>query len=486
MNRVAIIKTVPEYPLPPFSPDTKYAEYNFEDISKTNYVYKSVRDLFCLLELDKENIGSKEWNPLGSVITRNDTVLIKPNVVGSFHFNNGELTSLITHASVVRPIIDYALIALNGTGNIIIADSPERVADFNVILQKSGISDLLSYYNKNGIHIEVRDLRREKIKYGYGAISQKKRLPGDIEGYQIIDLGKDSEFSSLSPNKLSRLYGADYNRRETLKHHNEFKHEYEVSNTLLKSDVVISVPKLKTHRKAGVTLNLKGLVGCTGNKNFIPHRTLGDRSNGGDSYPYPAVTRRGNFIRKLDDLLKDYLLGFIENKYSAILYTLIKQGFVEILHVPKNDLPYGGGAWDGNDTLWRSVVDITRIIHYADKNGCLCDKKQRKFFGIIDGIHAGDKNGPMEPMLRKEGVLIAGSDLLAADIASTITMGFDYNRIIYLKRLLNPHKYDLSINLGETKVISNHKKFENILSLKREESLQFEEAEYWNLKIPFR
>lgn len=33
------------------------------------------------------------------------------------------------------------------------------------------------------------------------------------------------------------------------------------------ADVYISIPKLKTHQKVGVTLNLKGLVGSISNKN---------------------------------------------------------------------------------------------------------------------------------------------------------------------------------------------------------------------------
>ena len=484
MNRVAIIKTIPDYPLPPFSPSVRYPEYRFNDInSMENYVYNGIRDLLMSMSLDMENFGTEKWNPLKNIIKPNDVVVIKPNMVNSVHFGNGDLSSVITHASIIRAIIDYVLIALNGTGRIIIADSPERMADFDEILKVSGIKDLIVYYKKYGINVEIRDLRREKIKYGFGAIAERKRLNGDPEGYSLINIGKYSAFYGLPDERLSNLYGADYDRRETLKHHTDDIHEYEISNTILKSDVIISIPKLKTHQKAGITLNLKGFIGCTGNKNLIPHRTLGDPSNDGDSYPYPAKTRRGAFIRWMRDFLKDNILGIVENKYSAIFYSGILGVLTLFLRPPQEDLKYGGGEWYGNDTLWRSVIDVARILFYANKEGRLCTEKQREFICIVDGIYAGDKKGPMEPRTRKEGIIIGGFDPVAVDIVGTQLMGFDYSKVLYLKNALKEHKYNISIDLNNIKIISNEMRFEHLFDLTRNETLCFEPAETWKRKI---
>jgi hypothetical protein len=41
---------------------------------------------------------------------------------------------------------------------------------------------------------------------------------------------------------VDRLYGDDYDRSETILHHNGNRHEYLVSGTILRADVVISVP----------------------------------------------------------------------------------------------------------------------------------------------------------------------------------------------------------------------------------------------------
>lgn len=483
-DAVCIIRTTPEYPPAPFSASVKYPEYGFDDLLPgKNHVYEAVRNLLVCLKLDEKNIGTKYWNPLKNIIKPDNTVLIKPNMVNSVHFGGGNLFSVITHGSVLRAVIDYVLIALRGTGRIVIADSPERMANFGKILKADGVSDLARYYNKVNKDIEVIDLRRERIKYGFGAIVERKKIEGDPQGYTIVNIGKHSAFYGLPNERLNNLYGADYNRRETLAHHVGSRHEYEISNSVLKSDVIISVPKLKTHHKAGVTLNLKGFIGCTGNKNLIPHRTLGDPSNGGDSYPYPASTKRGYFVRRTKDFLKDRLLAVAENRCTALLYGGTTSALVNCLRPPKGDLKYGGGEWYGNDTLWRSVLDVARVIFYADKKGTLCAEKQRKFVCIVDGIYAGDRKGPIEPRMRKEGVVIGGFDPVLVDIACTRLMGLDWKKIRYLKEASRQHKYDLSVDAKNAKVISNENRFEHLFGSTRNETLCFEPAEMWKGQI---
>ncbi len=80
--------------------------------------------------------------------------------------------------------------------------------------------------------------------------------------------------------------------------HNERHHIYSVPNTVLNADVVISVAKLKTHRKGGVTLSLKNAVGITNEKRGLPHHRAGSPRLGGDALlaeirdRYPALLPR--------------------------------------------------------------------------------------------------------------------------------------------------------------------------------------------------
>ena len=483
MNRnteVIIEKIHPKYPDAPYSPSQHYPEYQFQDILPIhNEVYNSIRNILFKLGYDKENFGSSIWNPFEELIKHGDTVFIKPNLVNSYHFTGGNIQSVITHSSILRALIDYIIIALGGSGNIIIGDSPERVAIFTDIIRISGLTEIENFYKKNGVSIQILDLRREHISYGFGAITNRTFLSGDPKGYTKIDLGHHSCFDGLPELRLKKLYGADYNRKETLMHHTKNKHIYEISNSILHSDVIISIPKLKTHQKAGVTLNLKGLIGCTGNKNLIPHRSIGDPTTLGDTYTSPASTARGCFYRFCVDFLKDNLLGRCENKSSAIIYSLILNCIARSLFIPKIDKEYIGGGWYGNDTLWRSVCDIYYLTCFTDKNGILRSKPQKKFFSVVDGIVAGERNGPLEPETKKEGLLIAGSDLLSVDMACTRLMGFDPTKIKYLQKSM--HQYNIDQKMIKLK--SNFQSLNDISNITRENSFNFRPPDRWKGKI---
>ena len=43
------------------------------------------------------------------------------------------------------------------------------------------------------------------------------------------------------------------NRSETIRHHHDDVQEYMISQTVLSSDVIISMPKLKVHKKTGAS-----------------------------------------------------------------------------------------------------------------------------------------------------------------------------------------------------------------------------------------
>jgi len=76
---------------------------------EVNHVYDGVRRALRALGLDFDRYGTKEWNPLGELIKPGDRVVIKPNLVRDFHETDGNIYSIIAHASVIRAIADYVL-----------------------------------------------------------------------------------------------------------------------------------------------------------------------------------------------------------------------------------------------------------------------------------------------------------------------------------------------------------------------------------------
>ncbi len=81
------------------------------------------------------------------------------------------------------------------------------------------------------------------------------------------------------------------------------------------------------------------------------------------------------------------------------------------------------GAWHGNDTIWRTILDLNRILLYADSDGSLQPSRRRKVFCLVDAIVAGEEEGPMRPKERHCGAVLAGANPLVVDTAAAKLMG---------------------------------------------------------------
>lgn len=434
----------------PYHPSMNYPEYPFRDISNSeNRGYELVRDIFFKMRMDRKNYNSALWNPLGEVINPKDNVLIKPNFVR--HYNKADsIEPLLTHGSIIRAMLDYVYIALGGQGRVTIADAPLQDADFEEIISLAGIIEIISFYKKNtNFRIDLIDLRRERAYRGrLDYIVKREKLNGDPLGYTAVDLGSDSElFEIRSGYKKFRV--TQYDKNEMLTHHNEVKNEYLISNSVLSADVIINLPKLKTHRKAGMTAALKNLVGINGCKDWLPHHRCGSVEEGGDEYLYKSFRKRVlTNIRERIDTTKDIFFMRI----CRLLYFLLNR---TRLILPYKD-PYFEGSWYGNDTIPRVITDLNKIVFYADKNGELRDVIQRKMFVVTDAIIAGEKEGPLAASAKHCGFLIAGFNPVAVDLVCSAVMGFDYRKIQVFKYALASKRYKMFSNIDDIEVIAEN------------------------------
>ena len=118
-----------------FSPSIKYPEYGFTELSdEANDIYEMIRESFHKMAMDDSNYGTSEWNPFGEIIEPGNTVLIKPNLV-SHKNETGGIDCLTTHPSIIRVVMDYVLIALHGSGRIILGDAPVQTCDFEQLMK---------------------------------------------------------------------------------------------------------------------------------------------------------------------------------------------------------------------------------------------------------------------------------------------------------------------------------------------------------------
>lgn len=415
----------------PYNPDCKYPEINGlydYSVDPNNHVYGAVRDLLISLGLDKNNQGKECWNPFKDFINKGDRVVIKPNLVLHHSGKKNDISAVVTHSSLIRPIIDYTILALNGTGEIIVGDAPHGDANFDIITKTNGLLDLIEWYKLNGYNIQLRDFRKYVYPHGFKSSILVER-EGDPDGYIHVDLGKNSHLNELD--NINKLYGSDFDRSFIVMQHEGGHHNYLVSGTVMKADVVISIPKLKTHRKAGVTINMKNLVGINGDKNYLAHYRIGSPSHGGDEYPdtnnplllfYRWYERySGDHFMSKNTMFFRYLnkICRIPSLFCIALYCLYK-GKENVATC---------GAWHGNDTCWRMCLDLNYILQFANKEGKICPKPQRRYFSLVDGIIAGEGDGPMKPEPKPVGVVMAGFNPYHVDYIASYLMGFDPQKI---------------------------------------------------------
>lgn len=407
----------------PFRPHVGYPEFGglVAPGLEINSIYSLCRRLFVSLGFDKTRFDSHGWNPLGEIVKPGMKVLLKPNLVRHLHMRGGEYQAVVTHASVVRCVLDYVALALKGDGEILVGDAPVQGADFSKILSRTGLQEVCDDVAKTwNMAVKIVDFRLTSVELDedHREISSNQ-LSGDLEGYCSVDLGKGSLLIPLAA-QCDRFRVTNYNCREMAQHHNQDVNEYLIPKSVLRADVVINLPKLKTHRKVGLTAALKNLVGINGHKDWLPHHREGAVSEGGDEY------LKASMIKKLKSNLEEKMLyqDRLTHKLSSVSVNVLGR----MSKIIGND-PYEEGSWHGNDTVWRMVLDLNRALLYADQNGDLQDTPQRKCLTIVDAILAGEGEGPMEPDPVACAMLVGGCSSLAVDFALAELIGFDYRKI---------------------------------------------------------
>ena len=463
----------------PFNPPENYPEYPFKEIDTSNTVYPLVRALLLEMGLDKEHFGTPTWNPLKQYIKRGAKVIIKPNWV--FDISQYDINALITHMSVIRPILDYAFLACGKKGRIDILESPIENTDWDRLHSITKAPETVAFLKKKGVTITLQDIRTEcfvekdvfnilgwRLKFFY-----RKKRPGTKRGYVNIDIGKKSALHDIG-NKVHMMRGIQHWAAKDVQNaHSETRHLYKIPKEILEADCFINIPKLKTHRKAGVTLTLKNLVGMADKKVWLPHFIEGTPQDGGDEAP----SKRQWHVKLIDELsiihfFKKFGFSFRPPGVEKLWRKKIEEDLLELRNVRQAN-------WHGGDTVWRMVYDLNMILFHADEKGKLHSKQQRNYFSIIDGVISGEKFGPLDSVPKKTGVVIAGDDPVLVELIGTRLMGFDENKI---KTITNVSKAAYSFgsaNLSDVTIASNKEKWKQLLTTPKSVAFTFIPAPGW-------
>jgi hypothetical protein len=298
-----------------------------------------------------------------------------------------------------------------------------------------------------GVKIDLVDLRPEEWHAVDGVTVSTRKLPGDPLGSTQVRLDGDSEFVGFDG--CGHLYGASYDTAETNLHHTEGRHEYLLCRTPMDADVFINIPKLKTHKKVGLTCSLKNLVGINANKNWLPHYTEGTPDLGGDQFS--KVTRRARLEHKWMSAIKSFLRN--RPNVSRLFVPVKKVGrvfFGDTQSVVRS------GNWYGNDTCWRMTLDLNKCLWFFDGEG-QPRADPRRYLSVIDGVVGGEGNGPMAPDPRPCGVVVAGTHPVAVDCVAATLMGFAWDRVPLLRNAFSMRGLDFTpFSAGDILIASDN------------------------------
>jgi uncharacterized protein (DUF362 family) len=400
--------------------------------AKVTTALVALRALFVQAGLDHSHFDSSDWNPLGTIIHAGAKVVVKPNWVQHHNCSGHGMDCLVTHPSVIEAILHY--VAKAHPAHIIVGDAPLQGCDFAALMAACHVPEMIERFTAHNVHVAVKDFRRTiQPNASLGGRAQEDCRP--MHEFILYDLGSDSALEAITaPNSEFRvtMYNPDVLQRT----HRPGKHQYLIARDVIEADVVLNVPKLKTHKKAGITGALKNMVGINGHKEYLPHHRKGGSQSGGDCYTGQS---------RLKSLVEDLLDATNRAQGTVARHMLanavrVGMAFGKVVGTENNY----EGSWHGNDTVWRTSLDLQRVLHYGRADGTLADHVQRTVLTVTDAIIAGQGDGPLAPTPNKLGIMTLGANTAAVEWVHALLMGLDPQRIPLTREAFAPHRYPLT------------------------------------------
>lgn len=368
------------------------------------------------------------------VVPRGARVLVKPNLV--LHENQGPwgMEPLVTHASLISAVVEAALLA--GAGEVVVGDAPVQGCDFDKLLADTGLGVWAEELAAREPRFKgVRDFRRTVSSFD-GRVRHASEGVQPEDRFTLFDLGGESLLEPIT-DESGNFRVTCYDPRLLARTHAPGRHQYLVAREVLEADVVFNLPKLKTHMKTGVTCALKNLIGINGNKEYLPHHRLGGSERGGDCYPGGSKLKRAlEYVFDRQNTTGSAVEGRAWASAATQLY--------RVLHRTGGDRLGVEGSWSGNDTIWRTCLDLNRILLYGRADATLAERPQRRVLHIVDAIMAGQGNGPLAPQPLPLGLLLAGESAAAIDYVGALLLGYEPARIPLVRQAFEVFRWPLT------------------------------------------
>jgi uncharacterized protein (DUF362 family) len=371
--------------------------------------------------------------PFGDLIPPGARVLIKPNWVLDHNQSTGGMDPMITHQSVVKAVVNAVLKA--DPAQVVVGDAPIQTCDFAALIENGNLAEWAENLKRKDPRFHgLKDFRRTTAQYINGVrVAEENKLPEDE--FVLFDLASDSLLEPIT-DETDDFRVTCYDPRLMAKTHGKGRHRYLIARDVLDADVVINLPKLKTHKKAGITCALKNLIGINGNKEYLPHHRIGGADLGGDCYPGNSrVKRMLEYAADQQNLTDAGTKGRIWGGVATQLN--------RVLHLIGDDLGIEG-SWSGNDTIWRTGLDLNRILIYGATNGSMNDGPQRRVVHLADAVVAGQGDGPLSPQPLPLGLLFAGNNAACVDWFGAQLLGYDPELLPIVREAFGNFRWPIS------------------------------------------
>jgi uncharacterized protein (DUF362 family) len=386
----------------------------------------AVRDLLRIWGLDARHAWGRGWNTLGEFVRPHSRVLLKPNWVVHENASGAGMDCLVTHASVIASVLEY--VSLARPESVVLGDAPIQRCDFDRLRSVCGLDAMVDGFRRRGLRIAISDFRRTALED-----DARRENMRPAEQYSLFDLGQESLLEPAPDQSKFRvtMYNPDLLGRT----HARGRHQYLVAREAMDADVVINLPKLKCHKKACVTGALKNLIGINGNKEYLPHHRKGGAGAGGDCYP-----GRWRLKEAAEALLDRGNRGSGAASRGLMRLAALCVRGAEAFGADGNL----EGSWFGNDTVWRTCLDLQRILRYGKTDGSMAESPQRTVVSITDAIVGGEGEGPLAPTPVNSGFVTGAFNPAAAEWVHALLMGFDPRKIPLIREAFGAFRFPLT------------------------------------------
>lgn len=344
-------------------------------------------------------------------------VVLKPNFVKQ-NEKPWDKVCLFTHPNLILATLKVILEC--HPESIVVGDAPIQDCHWEKMLQQDFYDSVKSLSEEFHVPISVRDFRKVIFDSSTNTFGKSSRTDDD---YLIFDVAKRSWLEPITTDKHSfRVTNYDPDRMKLS--HSKGMHKYCVAKEIFDADIVITMPKTKTHRMACLTNSLKILVGMNGDKDYLPHHRIGSRDEGGDCYKDYSPLRS----------LAERLLDFANRHRGAFFFLPVRYLVAVFWRISRpNKGESMAATWYGNDTVWRMVMDLNVIATYGKKDGTLSDSPQRTLYTLCDAIVGGQNDGPLYPDPLPSGVLFFSNDPFLSDEIAGYLFKLDLDKIPLLR-----------------------------------------------------